>query len=207
MPPLSRKSLQSGLPQPDKPAPSASSGEPGGFQVSVAPGHFFGWAGNAAPSHRPAACCPPRGEKHMTPAELERISSYLYETRENLLSTARGLSPTQLQYKSAPDRWSVAECLEHITVTEGFILANIHNTLQQAAESPTPGIGDDGIVQMVPDRSTRVKGPERLMPTARWAHARLLSEFESARKRTADFAATTDAPLRQHGFAHPLLGP
>jgi DinB superfamily len=142
----------------------------------------------------------------MTPAELERISSYLHQTRENLLHTTRGLSPIQLQYKPAPDRWSVAECLEHITVTESFILANIHNTLQQAAQSSTPGIGDDGIVQMVPDRSTRLKGPERLMPTARWAHDRLLSEFESARKRTADFAATTDAPLREHGFAHPMLG-
>jgi hypothetical protein len=143
---------------------------------------------------------------HMTPAELERISSYLDQTRENLLRTTKGLSPTQLQYKPAPDRWSVAECLEHIAVTEDFILANIHNTLQQAAESSTSGNGDDGLVQMVPDRSTRMKSPERLMPMARWAHDRLLSEFESARKRTADFAATTDAALRRHGFAHPLLG-
>lgn len=142
----------------------------------------------------------------MTPAELERISSYLHQTRESLLRTARGLSPTQLQYKTAPDRWSVAECLEHIAVTEGFILANINKTLQQAAESSTPGISDDGVVHMVVDRSTRVKGPERIMPSGRWAHDRLLSEFESARNRTADFAATTDAPLRQHGFPHPMLG-
>jgi hypothetical protein len=142
----------------------------------------------------------------MTPAELERISAYLQQTRENLLGTARSLSPTQLQYKPAPDRWSVVECLEHIALTEAFILANIHNTLQQAVESSTPGIGDDGIVRLVEDRSNRTKGPERLMPTGRWAHDRVVGEFESTRKRTADFAGTTDAPLRQHGFPHPLLG-
>jgi hypothetical protein len=142
----------------------------------------------------------------MTPAERERVSSYLDETRENLLRTARSLSPTQLQYKPAPDRWSVAECLEHITVTEGFILGKINNTLQETAGSSTPGIGDDGIVQMVVDRSTRVKGPEQVMPTRRWAYDQLLGEFESARKRTADFAATTDVQLRQHAFPHPMLG-
>jgi hypothetical protein len=142
----------------------------------------------------------------MTPAEREGVLSYLRETRENLLRTTRSLSPTQLQYKPAPDRWSVAECLEHITVTEGFILGNINKTVQQAAGSSTPGMGDDGLVKMVVDRSTRVQGPEFIMPTGRWAHDRLLGEFESARKQTADFAATTDVQLRQHGFPHPMFG-
>jgi uncharacterized damage-inducible protein DinB len=142
----------------------------------------------------------------MTPAERERAAAYLAETRENLLRTATSLSPTQLQYKPAPDRWSVAECLEHVTVTEGFILGNINKTLQQAAAPSASSFGDDGVVQMVADRSTRIKGPEILMPTGRWPHEQLLGEFEAARKRTADFAATTDTQLRQHAFPHPMLG-
>jgi hypothetical protein len=142
----------------------------------------------------------------MTPAERERAVAYLAETRENLLRTARNLSPTQFEYKPAPDRWSVAECLEHIAVTEGFILANINNTLQQAGASSKSGFGDDGVVGMVVDRTNRIKGPDRLMPTGRWPHEQLLGEFEVARKRTAEFAAATDAPLREHGFPHPMLG-
>jgi hypothetical protein len=143
----------------------------------------------------------------MMPAERERALNYLRETQEDLLRTTKGLSPTQLQYKPGPDRWSVAECLEHITVTEGFIFSNINKALQQAGESSASGFGDDGVVKMVADRSTRIKGPEILMPTGRWAHDRLLGEFESARKRSADFAATTDTQLRQYSFAHPLFGP
>jgi uncharacterized damage-inducible protein DinB len=142
----------------------------------------------------------------MTPAERERASSYLVETRENLLRTARNLSPTQLQHKPAPDRWSVAECLEHITATEGFILGKINKTLLQAADGSTSGMGDDGMVKMVVDRSTRVKGPEIFMPTGRWAHERLLGEFKSARQRTAEFVAATNVPLRQRTFPHPMLG-
>jgi hypothetical protein len=143
----------------------------------------------------------------MTPAERTRAIDYLHETRQNLFRATDGLSPTQLQYKPGPDRWSVAECLEHITVTEGFIFGNINKALQQAGGSSASGFGDDGIVKMVADRSTRIKGPEILMPTGRWAHDRLLGEFESARKRSADFAATTDTQLRQYSFPHPLLGP
>ena len=142
----------------------------------------------------------------MTPAERERVSSYLVETRENLLRTARNLSPTQLQHKPAPDRWSVAECLEHIAVTEDFILGKINKTLLQAADGSTSGMGDDGMVKMVVDRSTRVTGPEVLMPTGRWAHEHLLGEFKSARKRTAEFVATTNVQLRHHTFPHPMLG-
>ncbi len=142
----------------------------------------------------------------MTPSERARAIDYLRETRENLLRTAGNLSPTQLQYKSAADRWSVAECIEHITLTEGFILGNINNALQQAAGSSASGMGDDGLLQIVVDRSTRAKGPERVMPTGRWAHDRVLGEFESARERTAEFAATTDVQLRQHAFPHPMLG-
>ncbi len=143
----------------------------------------------------------------MTPTERARAIDYLHETRENLIRPTEGLSPMQLQYKPAPDRWSVAECLEHITVTEGFILGNINKTLQQEAAFSASGFGDDGVVKTVADRSTRIKGPEILMPTGRWPHDRLLAEFRVTRGRSFDFAATTETQLRKYSFAHPLLGP
>ncbi len=142
----------------------------------------------------------------MSPSERERVAAYLTETRENLLRTASSLSPTQLQYKPAPDRWSVAECLEHIVVVENLILGNINNSLQQAPGSSASSFGDDGLRQMVVDRSTRVKGPDRLMPSGRWPQEQLLGEFEATRKRTGDFVAATNAPLRQFGFPHPMFG-
>ena len=101
----------------------------------------------------------------------------------------------------------MAECLEHITVTEGFILGNINKTLQQAAAASVPSFGDDGIVQMVADRSTRINAPEILIPTGRWPHDRLLAEFRLARGRSFDFAATTETQLRHYSFPHPMLGP
>lgn len=142
----------------------------------------------------------------MTSPERERLAAYLAETRVILLRTASGLSPAQFQYKPAPDRWSVAECLEHIIIVENFLLANIKKTLQQPAATSTPAMTDDGMVQAVLNRSFRMKGPDRVMPTSRWTHDQLLSEFEATRQRSSEFVASTDAPLREHGFPHPVFG-
>lgn len=117
-----------------------------------------------------------------------------------------GLSPSQLHYKPAPDRWSVAECLEHIIVVEGGILGNVEKAMQRAADSTSPAMGDDDLVRRVAGRANRVKGPERLMPTGRWPHDKLLSEFEAVRNRSVEFAANTQAELRQHTFPHPIIG-
>jgi uncharacterized damage-inducible protein DinB len=142
----------------------------------------------------------------MTPAERERVTFYLAETRENLVGSMRHLWRAQLQFKPAPDRWSVAECLEHIIVVEGLILSNIEKTLQKASASSKPAMSDDEILSTVVNRAFRVKGPERLMPTGRWSHDELLSEFDAVRERTSDFAASTNAPLREHGYPHPMFG-
>jgi len=45
------------------------------------------------------------------------------------------------------------------------------------------------------------------MPMGRWPHDQLVREFEAARKRTSEFAATTSADLRQAAFPHPMFGP
>jgi uncharacterized damage-inducible protein DinB len=145
----------------------------------------------------------------MTPAERERALAYLAETRENLLRSTKNLSPTQLQFKPAPDRWSVAECLEHIAIVEGFILSAINSTLQQPPGSFKSAMSDDVLderLKKATERATRVKAPANLEPTGRRPHDQLHSEFDAVRKRTADFVSTTNAPLRQSGFPHPLMG-
>jgi hypothetical protein len=145
----------------------------------------------------------------MTPAERERALAYLAETRENLHRSTKGLSATQLQFKPAPDRWSVAECLEHIAIVEGFILSAINNTLQQPPGSFKSAMSDDVLderLKKATERATRVKAPANLEPTGRRPHDQLHREFDATRKRTADFVSSTNAPLRQSGFPHPILG-
>jgi hypothetical protein len=143
----------------------------------------------------------------MTPAERERAVNALHESRERLLAAVQRLSPSQLAYKPAADRWSVAECVEHIILVENSILGAIEKTVQQPADSPQTVLEDHALLAKAVNRNERMKGPERLMPTGRWPHGELCREFGSVRKHTSEFAATTEARLRESGFPHPAFGP
>lgn len=145
----------------------------------------------------------------MTPADRERAVSYLSQTRDNLLRATGGLSPAQLQFKSAPGRWSVAECLEHIVTVEHRVIEGITNALQQPADPAKRSAfdgRDDEFLQIVTDRSSRRQAPEAIHPSNRWPCDRLIPEFQAARKRSIDLAANTDCHPRQHFFAHRAFG-
>jgi uncharacterized damage-inducible protein DinB len=142
----------------------------------------------------------------MTPEERQKAAAFLNETRDNMLRAAKDLSPAQLQYKPAPDRWSVAECLEHAAMVENLVLGNIHNAMKEAAASPKTDMTDEALVRTVTDRSARTQAPERIVPTGKIPCDQVLSEFQAARKRMSEFVASTNAPLRQFAFPHPRFG-
>jgi|SRR5579872_5248070 len=145
----------------------------------------------------------------MTPAERERVISYLNQSRENLLNIASRLSPTQLQFKPAADRWSVAGCIEHIIVVEDRIFQRIAGALQQPIDESRHSAfegRDEALVEKVVSRAERVQAPEAIHPTGRWPLDRLPSEFELVRGRSLDFATQTGAELRRHFAPHPMLG-
>jgi DinB superfamily len=142
----------------------------------------------------------------MTPAERERAIAYLEETRERLLRTALNLSGEQWQYKTSPDRWSVAEIFEHVTFVEGRILAGIERALQKEPTLVKPFMEDDAFVQRIVGRLERMRAPDAVVPSGRWPLEQLIPEFEAARRRSLEFAKTTNGRLRQHSYPHPFFG-
>jgi hypothetical protein len=128
-----------------------------------------------------------------------------------LLQAVDGLSATQRTYQPAEDRWSVAGCVEHIILVEGFVLHTIQTTLQTPAEPAEKQAEvrrkDPIVMERVPARIRRVLGPPAVHPTNRWPDFDdLLVQFEATRERSVSFAAGTDADLRAHFFPHPFMG-
>jgi hypothetical protein len=143
----------------------------------------------------------------MTPADREFALKGLDESRERLLGTVRGLSREQLEYRPAPDRWSVAENLEHIILAEKFVLVRLEGPVQQ-----TPGLSkqsnwegrDEPLVRkLAGERMDRFQAPEAFRPIGRWPIETLLTEFEAARVLSREFAASTQGDLRSRFFRHP----
>jgi uncharacterized damage-inducible protein DinB len=147
----------------------------------------------------------------LSPEEREFALKNLQTTHDKFLQSIAGLSPKQWTFKPGPDRWSVAEVAEHITVSESAILGLIQKQVMASPAAPEKREQvkgkDEMLLQKVPDRSHKAQAPEFLRPTGRWAtEADLTKAFEESRKVTMDYVRTTSDDLRDHFFDHPVFG-
>ena len=146
----------------------------------------------------------------LSPQEREYALQQFQASRDNFLKSIAGLSQKQWTFKPAPDRWSVAEVAEHITVSETMIFGLVQRSLQSPADpakrEQVKG-KDQMIVEKLPDRSHKAQAPEMLRPTGRWAtEADLVKAFEAARDSNMQYIRTTNDDLRDHFFDHPVFG-
>lgn len=143
-------------------------------------------------------------------AERDKAVTELEGSEKVFLEATRGLSEAQWNYKPAPDRWSVAECAEHIGVTEDMIYKLI---TEQALKGPAEPqkrelvkIQDDQILSTALDRTQKFKAPESIQPTRRWTSpAEITSNVLQNRAKTLAFVNTTDQDLRNHFMDHPVF--
>src|SRR6266545_4531348 len=76
--------------------------------------------------------------------ERDRAMSHLHATRKVFLDSVAGLSDAQWNFKPSPDRWSVAECAEHIAVSEDSIFDLLRQTVKSpAAPGKQPSVKDE----------------------------------------------------------------
>src|ERR1700736_1097975 len=107
----------------------------------------------------------------LTQADREKAEQYLQQTRDGVVAATKGLSEAQMKFKPAPDRWSVAETLEHITLAEDFLLLNDKDKIMKAPAGATDRDTakiDAMVLAMVPDRTQKRQAPGPLVPTGRW---------------------------------------
>lgn len=143
--------------------------------------------------------------QELTQAEKDKTVQYLESTKKDVLDATKGLSPAQWNFKPAPDRWSIAECMEHIAAAEDFIRDNIVNGVMKAPPAPGRDVAaiDAGILQNVPARTTKVQAPEPIKPTNRFGSPEgAIKHFVESRAITEDFLKTTPG-LRDHAADSP----
>ena len=141
----------------------------------------------------------------VTPAEKDKALAYLESTKKDVLDATRGLSPAQWNFKSAPDRWSVAECMEHIAAAEDYIRGLVESGVMKAPAVPGRDITaiDAGIIANVPERKNKVQAPEAIKPTNRFGSPQAsIDHFVASRVVTETFLITTPG-LRDHAADSP----
>jgi len=145
--------------------------------------------------------------QQVTQAEKDRALQYLESTKKGVLEATKGLSEAQWNFKPGPDRWSVAQVMEHIAAAEDFIRDLLK---EKVMTSPAGETGrdvkktDDLVLAMVPDRTNKVKAPEPLVPSNRFGSPEAsVKHFTESRTATEDFLRNTTG-LRDHVMDSPL---
>lgn len=139
------------------------------------------------------------------------LITQLQQTRDALLKDVQGLTDAQLEYKPAADRWSVIECVEHITLIEKAITEGEQHLVQQPANPERKKdikATDEQILKNVEDRSHKVKAPEYGVPKHTYgSNAETIKAFTDQRDKLIAYVTDTKDELRAHIMDHPALGP
>jgi hypothetical protein len=147
-------------------------------------------------------------ETSLTKAERKLAVDYLKQTREDLLKSVKGLSKEQLNFKASPESWSVAECVEHIALSENNIFNMIQGTLKEEANPAKKSeitLTDDGVFKAIADRSFKVQTQEALKPSGKFGSMEeTVKEFVTRRDEHIKYAEATEDDLRNHFFTFPV---
>ena len=145
----------------------------------------------------------------LTQGERDRALSELYASRKQFLDSIAGLTEAQWNFKPAPDVWSIAECAEHVALSEDLLLNALPKLMQSPADpqkNAEVNGKDELILKGMVDRSHKAKAAEVLLPKHRWPTPAALTEhFKESRDRTLDYVRITQDDLRDHFTSHPVF--
>ena len=123
----------------------------------------------------------------LTQHDRDFALSYYHSTRKQILDAVQGLTPAQWNWKAGPDRWSIAQIVEHITLAEqglwGFVMAG----MKTSTPPPAGGMSDEQLIAGITDRSKKATAPEMFVPK---------SQGKSGEELTAAFRRVRDAHIQ-----------
>jgi len=144
------------------------------------------------------------------PAVIDAANNVANEAR----STFGHLTPSQLNWKPSAERWSVAQCFDHLlTSNKGYlpiidnVLAGYKRTFWQSMPV-LPGLMGKLLVKSMDPASTRkVKAPKRFQPAQSEISASVINDFVAQQKQMIDkMKATEHLDLEKIVITSPVAG-
>src|SRR6266516_2097768 len=145
---------------------------------------------------------------------IEEVINYLDTERDALREAVERVPPELRDKQPGPDRWSVAQVLQHLGIIEKRIGLGMAKWVTDArtgglgSETETSSVMNSLPHQLITDRSQRRNAPEEVRPKgnidARAAWVTLQGSREALR---ASFLAGDGLALSQVIQPHPVLGP
>jgi DinB superfamily len=139
----------------------------------------------------------------MTNEDREHLLVHFEMTTQMLAEQVHGLSPTQLEYKASPDRWSIREVVSHLAVAEPDYWREIQTSLKAAPDmkNKKSSATDADILWYGVDRVVHTKtggGHEKVDTYKDLGVA--LGKFQELRATMINYIKTTNDDMRAHSF-------
>ena len=142
----------------------------------------------------------------MAPEQRSEFAHALEASRLEFLAASNGVSDAQAKTSPGPGRWSVLECVEHVSLAEERFLGWLEQAELKEA-SPADRHKERELATLVIDRTRRANAPDAVRPTGRYENlAQALDQFNAARRRTVQFAQERAADLYSKSVEHPRFG-
>jgi hypothetical protein len=137
----------------------------------------------------------------------EQLVDMLDESTKEFVAAANAIPDARAGAQPGSGRWSVKDCVEHVTVAEERFLTLLSNAMP-AGELRIDGSREVALGLAIADRSTRAVAPDVVRPADRYATlADALAGFHQARSRTVELAKARYADLYSLDLEHRRFGP
>jgi hypothetical protein len=139
--------------------------------------------------------------------DLDKAQQHFDRARRRVVEVTSGLSDAQWRFKTAPDRWSIAENLEHMVLVHERVF---EFRLKQLAQAPAPPAHrnyreiDRLAIEKIQDRSIKAQAPDFIRPTGQLNPEEALQRLFQNYERLAKFVESTPG-LREHILDAPPL--
>jgi len=145
----------------------------------------------------------------LTSKERKFAAIHLRDSKIQVMESLKDLSETQLEFKPAPDKWSIKECAFHIAMSEANFWHMIDAALKQPANPPKRSeikFTDEQVIRMVEDCCEKFKTKEFLEPknTSFKTLEEALEQFKSLRAEHIKYMKRTTEDLRNHVVQLPI---
>jgi hypothetical protein len=135
----------------------------------------------------------------MTQREREHLVAHLEMTQAWLTDEVSSLSAAQLNFRPSPDRWTVAEVVQHLVVAEPNYWKLLHDALKQPPKKLSESATDADVLWYGIDRTRHEKtSPDQNPKDQNIDAAQALKKFLAMHVQLLAMARSSTEDLRGH---------
>jgi hypothetical protein len=124
-------------------------------------------------------------------SELASDVQQITQIKEQAATLLRGVSDAQYNWRSEPGRWSMAECVAHIVITDDIYVPVLENCIADARKKGLVGdgpfhhgaVGNWFVRSMDAPAKKRFKNPKMITPPPEQPLAKGLADFNAVHDR------------------------